>query len=112
VQHPNRTPYEEQWQRYRKTNRAFWFVWLGFLPFFVLVSGPVAQWSENVAGGLLFAWIFAFFVVGIRAGNFRCPRCGKRFFSTWWYHNGWSSKCLHCGLPKWSGSERKPLDGP
>jgi hypothetical protein len=33
---------------------------------------------------------------------FRCPRCGKRFFTTLWYRNPFARKCVHCGLGKYS----------
>jgi hypothetical protein len=110
---PTLTPYEEQWQRYRRNSRAVWFFWLGWLPFGALVVFPAMRFtgSEKLGFGLGFAWMLAFGVFGIRAGNFRCPRCGNKFFSTRWYQNSWSFKCVHCGLPKWSGSQRKPLAG-
>jgi hypothetical protein len=27
-----------------------------------------------------------------------CPRCGETLFLKWYWHNVFSSKCLHCGL--------------
>jgi hypothetical protein len=28
----------------------------------------------------------------------KCPRCKKFFFSTWFWSNPFTNKCLHCGL--------------
>lgn len=47
-------------------------------------------------------WMIVTLALGYGVSNFRCPRCGQPFFRTWWYHNGFARKCVHCGLPKWS----------
>ena len=114
VHDPRLTPYDEHWRQHRRHNRAVLLLWLGWLPFGGLVVSPAMQvtGSENFGFALAGAWMLAFLTSGARAGNFRCPRCGKQFFSKSWYHNGWSAKCLHCGLPKGSGSKRRPLDSP
>lgn len=83
------------------------------LPFGLLVIFPAIRLtgSDNFGFGLAGAWMLAFLFCGNRSGSFRCPRCGKKFFSKWPGYNSWSSKCLHCGLPKWAGSQRQPLHG-
>ncbi len=36
-----------------------------------------------------------------------CPRCGRPFHVTWWYGNPWGRRCVHCGLPKWTSTQKK-----
>ncbi len=42
---------------------------------------------------IIFAWNFL-----IIAASSKCPRCNKNFFGSWSYANGFTSKCVHCGL--------------
>src|SRR5436190_1877421 len=104
-------PYEKQWREYRAWTRAAWLLWLAFLPVVMLVIIPSIEengWDvpSRLLGGL---WFLAFGVVANRIGNWRCPRCGEAFFSKWLYHNLFARACLHCHLPKWAGSEWRPL---
>jgi hypothetical protein len=57
--------------------------------------------SELIVPALIIAWFIGFITLSIRAGGFRCPRCGETFFSGSWYYNGFARWCVHCGLPKW-----------
>lgn len=52
-----------------------------------------------VVGGV---WMLTFFVTIADATDWLCPRCGKAYFKTWWWHNALTPRCMHCGLPKWS----------
>jgi hypothetical protein len=49
----------------------------------------------------LFVWFIGSAITSWRITEFRCPRCGKKFFLGDYYHNGFTRKCLHCRLPKW-----------
>lgn len=51
----------------------------------------------------LLAWFVGFVWSSMTLSYFRCPACGKPFIirKTGGY-NGFTSKCLNCGLPKWS----------
>ena len=63
-------------------------------------------------------WMIAFAIVGYQKSNFACPRCGKPFFRRFddrpwrrsWVHNPFARRCMHCGLPKWSGRDPAPHD--
>ena len=80
----------DPWQEYRKRRNLALFAFLGYVPF-VFVIGVV------VAGRLFhcttpffvvaIGWMIFFTAAGIGYQSFRCPRCHKRFFATWWYHN-------------------------
>jgi hypothetical protein len=45
-------------------------------------------------------WMFGFVAASIHHNSFRCPRCHKPFFWTWWRRNPAAERCLHCGLPR------------
>jgi len=59
--------------------------------------------------GYFFNGYFMFAVYAVVAlwfsapvAEFRCPRCGKRFYNNGWMINQWSGRCLNCGLVKGS----------
>jgi hypothetical protein len=58
------------------------------------------SWTYLEAQGVPFA------IVHLRIQRFLCPRCGKGFFkptaNTVYFY---TQKCVHCGLPKWSGDD-------
>ena len=109
-----RTPYEAQWGEYRRWTWIFWGLALGWLPFGAVVFETLdyfgaPDWPDWLPFPLLFGYMAVIAYYGTRTNNFRCPRCSKRFFLTTWSRNTFAMKCRHCGLPKWAGSERRPL---
>ena len=108
--HPD---YTAAWRDYRKRRLVFWAVFLGYIPgvlvLFVGIGLPISAligikpdyFFYPIAG----SWMLAFMIAGLRTGLFRCPRCGKWFFATWWYRNPFAGKCVHCGLPKWANTD-------
>jgi hypothetical protein len=111
---PDLTPQAEAWRKYRWWSRAFWVVFLGFLPGMALVDRLVrakyGDAADAVTPFVAFAWMLAFAATGYVKGNFDCPCCGQTFFRAWddrpwrksWRSNPFARRCLHCGLPKWS----------
>jgi hypothetical protein len=81
----------------------------GVMLLFIAIGLPLATLSGIKPDYFFFpiagSWVLAFLIVGWRLNWFRCPRCRNRFFSTWWYHNPFARKCVHCGLPKWANSD-------
>jgi hypothetical protein len=92
------------WEDYRERRRLFWFSLLVCFPCFPVIGIPLwLLFQSDVPISILAgAWLTLFVVAGTRLGSFPCPRCGRPFFKTWWYNNGLATRCLHCGLPKWS----------
>jgi hypothetical protein len=110
VTEQNRTPYERQWREYRRLRRLAVFLWLGWMPYGAAVLALTRPFqSPTPKLGIVSGWILILAIAGAQQGSFRCPRCGEKFFSKGWYHNGLSSSCLHCQLPKWAGSIGHPL---
>lgn len=101
-------PYDAAWKSYRL--RLF-FGWLSFLglPALLVVTNTVwlAEFQTPLPESYV-TWCFAplWFVSSI-ACSFRllmwsCPRCGQWFFFEAGVRNPLASRCLHCGLPKWT----------
>ena len=74
--------YAAAWRSYRRFGRAFWILFVLFLPALALVGRAVGSTPSGVTVifGTALAWMIAFAVVGYQKGNFSCPRCGEMFF--------------------------------
>jgi len=102
------------WRAYRRWSRAFWLVFLGYLPALALADRLVRRTHGDAANTttlcLAILWMIAFALVGYQKGNFACARCGNTFFRAWddrpwrktWRSNPFARRCMHCGLPKWA----------
>ncbi len=95
-------PHEEHWREYR---RVYWrsmgltvaFFFGGGILSSVLSAAFRAPWVFPLA---FVPFVLATIWVSQEPMRWPCPQCGEPFFSTWWYHNAFTKKCLHCGLPK------------
>ena len=110
---PHDGPYAGVWRRYRRWSRAFWIIFLFFLPGMALINralGPARASAATVIFVVALVWMVAFAVAGYQKGNLQCPRCGELFFRrfddrAWrrdWVYNPFARKCMHCALPKWA----------
>ena len=100
-------PYSDAWLRFRKVDRLSWGLFIGYLPALAII-GWTLDWlfsSEWPFAVVAITWFIALGVVDRKASSFKCPRCGKYFFSRRFYFNGFTKKCLNCGLPKWAESD-------
>jgi len=101
--------YVESWQEYRKRRNLLLFAFLGYVP----IVGIVALITIRLFGSttpafiLALSWMAFFVFAAIRFQTFRCPRCGKWFFATWWYHNIFARRCVHCSLPKYDKPDQR-----
>jgi hypothetical protein len=55
-------------------------------------------------------WLAAVFILDMKAMNFTCPQRKSKFFYKTWFKNRFTSKCLHCGLPKWAHEGQSPQE--
>jgi hypothetical protein len=99
----DQTDYTSRWEDYRKRRLWFFGAWLGglLIAYVLGISLTALLHSElpfPVMGGV---WMLSFIVTSLRLSYFRCPRCNEWFFSTFFSHNPFASRCVHCGLPKW-----------
>jgi hypothetical protein len=83
-------------EKIKRRRRVVWLVFFGYLPFMMLVAA--AKPAERFVISAALAYMVFFAVVIARLGLSKCPRCGKHFHYTWFWHNPWTSRCLHCGL--------------
>jgi ribosomal protein S27E len=99
------------WASFRRRRRL---AWLGFLGWFPLggLTFAISGWLFGPGAGVypavpLLVWMAWMVIASNAFMNTRCPRCAKPLLRTWWYHNAFSRKCLHCGLaigtPKGNG---------
>lgn len=91
------TPEEKEGVRRIRRRRILSFIlFLSYVP----SVGVIHTWtgSDTIAitvGLMIFVTIGGLWLLLALA---KCPRCKKLFFSKWYWSNGFSSKCLHCGL--------------
>ena len=109
--------YAAAWRSYRLWSRAFWLIFVGYLPTLALVDRVVRRALGDAANTttllVAFLWLIAFAITGYHKSNFACPRCGEMFFRTWddrrwrktWSSNPFARSCRHCGLGKWAEAE-------
>jgi hypothetical protein len=104
----NRSQVSPGWQRYRRWFRLAWLLFFGFIPgvsAIGMVLHPFFGFDVPIMVAAS-AWMAAWAVAASRAMGLRCPRCGLYFFSGYWfflpYRNPFASRCVHCGLKKWS----------
>jgi hypothetical protein len=102
-----KSDYSSSWERLKKNQWIIGGMFLVYIPAVTIVQSLLMQFFaiKNSSSVVAFLWILGTFYVSLRLSFFRCPRCGKPFFSTWIYHNSLSRKCLHCGLPKYALSD-------
>ena len=60
--------------------------------------------EEAVAMLAILTWFLPWMYCLYKVTEFRCPRCGCRFFQRlWWLRaNVFRRSCAHCGLPKYA----------
>jgi hypothetical protein len=99
-----------EWRRYRK---LFWTsiaLFVSWLPYGILIFTLArASRTTETIGPLIFlgAYMTLFLSVSIMGSNFRCPRCGYRFFAWGPFglgHNSFARACRNCKLQKWTCS--------
>lgn len=107
-------PYDAEWRQYRRWNRVFWGLWLGWVPLGLAVL-RLFNHPQSMLQPLIFPVLLGYMAAtgyfGFRTMYFGCPRCGRKFFPRWRTQKPFTFRqtCRHCGLPKWAGSERQPL---
>ena len=100
-------PYYAQWMEYRRiqwrTLGLFVLLFWGGAALSTALLATVAPQAPHWAWPVpVLPWAVAAIVASQAAIRTPCPRCGKPFHMTFWYHNGFARRCAHCGLPKWS----------
>lgn len=104
-------PYQKEWKDYRKRKNIFILSFLAYFPIMILLmylSGYLFGTSKFIGIDLNLVYFVGYLIFfgfcGFRFQLWKCPSCRKSFQSKWWWHNIFSSKCLHCKLPKYFGS--------
>ena len=97
----------DPWQEYRRRRNLALLAFLGYVPCMLVIALLAQRLFHSFTPGFVvaFGWMIFTVVAGNRCLRFRCPRCGKWFFSKWWYHNAFARRCVHCGLPKYASPD-------
>ena len=87
-------------REYYKRNIVFWGLFLSYVPLMIFILIPLVRTfnSRNAAGMLAMFFFAGVGAAAIWRNNWRCPRCGERFYRKWLYTNSFSTKCVHCGF--------------
>ena len=98
--------YENVWEDYRRAAARYWLPFVTYIPG-VLIFGWLLSLvaGDNAGHGIVaFAWAVWWFVWGRDYTNFRCPRCGNKFFynKVSRFSTNLTSRCLNCGLLKFA----------
>jgi len=101
------TNYSAAWRDLKTRRLTLLALFLGYVPGVLAIIFAIGLPLSALTGikldyfiyPIAFTWMFGFAAAGLRLQMFRCPRCRRRFFATWWYVNTFARKCVHCGLP-------------
>jgi hypothetical protein len=76
-----------------------WLIF-GFPPGVLLISNLFLRVSHLRYSFLIVAaaWMISTAYVVKRVQRWPCPSCGEPVMQKGWFHNDFSSKCLHCGF--------------
>jgi len=90
--------------------RLLHMVWYGTVLIAILafiILGGLPRLSQ-ITAPLMFFIILGGWIIGMFVSFCRCPRCGNRFHSKWFFHSSINTKCLHCGFGIWSNPNDRP----
>ena len=105
-------PYQKEWKEYRRKQTILGLIFLGLIPFMVLIFPFLHNFpkSYDIGGvniGIIF-FILYLAIIGVcflRLFYLICPKCGKSFNSNKWQRYNFSDKCQYCKLVKYEGSD-------
>ncbi len=103
---PDQSDYSSAWQDYRRRRLWYYVIWLGGIPVIFILNYLLTKitHSEVPFAVMAVSWMLGFLVLGLRISYFKCPRCNETFFKTFFYHNPFARRCVHCQLPKYQSS--------
>ncbi len=98
--------YQKQWKEYRGRRYIKFFFWIVYC--ILLVYLYFSGISRINKGIFAFVLICGFIGIEFYIANFKCPRCGNKFFKkrNWFDYKTWN-ECQECGLKLYEGSKYK-----
>ncbi len=99
-------PLDPAWRDFR---RRWWLMFgltIGFIPGVALLARPLLDRYDSPAVVLVVGvpWMAVWAWANSRLAQFPCPSCGRSFVAKGPRRQGmnqFTSRCVHCGLPKW-----------
>lgn len=103
--------YAIEWHEYKVRRTTLVLLYLGYLPFAILIDfllDTFLEGNETLMAVAAISWLAASGIAIWRFGSFRCPRCGEEFFNRKVFafirfHQPLAKHCWNCGLKKWAG---------
>ena len=86
---------ELQWVRKKR------IIGLLMMVFFPIIVGGLSKFigpSKVVILFIAVTYFTSMMFILLTVNFYKCPRCKNFFFFTTYFANGFTSKCLHCGL--------------
>lgn len=96
--------YAQDWTQYRKLRSQFFVVLVGYFPVAVALFLILPVRAIDLAFSIVnVCWLILLVFMALRLRNWRCPRCGERFFTRSDRPGlGFLAKiCGNCQLPKY-----------
>src|ERR1700693_3249323 len=93
---------DDPWRRHRLLKRVSLLGIVLFLPLLILMVFSNIDLSSRGSCVLGVCWALFGIVMIVLFHEIKCPRCGKRFYigdGIFWQL---ATKCLHCGMRKYS----------
>ena len=103
--------YDDQWRELKSRRKLALFAFIGYVPItlaFALLTHNLFR-NDKPVFAFAIAWMVFAVVAAARCNTFPCPRCGKWFFSTWWYHNGFAPDAFTANFPSIARRGKPPV---
>jgi hypothetical protein len=96
--------YYAKWCNLHRRRRLFWISAASWFSLSVILALPLSAFCPAKALPLV---LFFTLTVPVMAAYlyclaWACPRCGGRFYWTFWTSWPLADRCLHCGLPEYA----------
>jgi len=101
--------YLDQWKYLKKIERLELWLFCLSIPGVIVLSILSKKIGLNISSGIIvFFCVAALFATDLAVLRFKCPRCQESFFRNRYVRNGFTKKCMHCSLPKWTPNGMSP----
>src|SRR5262249_44364051 len=92
-------PYFANWQEKRRRTRRLWLALVAWPIVSLALSGAcLASFKTDGFPWVVLPATILAAVLSLHLVRWRCPRCGKPFYKTWYSYRPFANMCMHCGL--------------
>lgn len=92
-------PYFAAWQEKRRRTHRTWMAFAAFpIASLALSALCFAIWKSDGFPWVLLPGGLVLVALRVHQCIWPCPRCGSRFYVSWYIYRPFANSCLHCGL--------------